>query len=888
MAQDNQDNLERMVAMTDAVPASVFQCQVTSGEGPRYRFISGQVHDLLGVTAEELLADPASGWRNVAPDRVEDLRSSLRAQMRSDQADVIDLRAPVVGETGLRWIRLHARAVRSCGDDQIVWNGYYEDVTAQLAGEQAMREAKEEAEAAARAKADFLANMSHEIRTPMTAILGMSHLVMQTGLNARQREYIDKIQRAGRHLLGIINDVLDYSKIEAGKMSAECVDFDLEAILDNVASLAGGIAAASQLELVFDLPADVPTQLRGDPLRLEQVLINLAGNAIKFTGQGEVVVSVRVLERAPAGALLRFEVRDTGIGMNAEECGRLFQSFQQADSSTTRKFGGTGLGLAISRRLVELMNGTLGVESAPGAGSRFWFTVPLGVACERGPLHAPQLARSRALVVDDNASARAVLHARLRELGLEAAQAASGEQALGMLLVAAGEGAPFDYVFIDWELARMDGRRVLRAMHRQPTGGPVPVTIPVAAFVCESTHREVEGLGLPGVLVKPVMPTPLFAALSRGAALPLRQPVQAHPGAPGGGEYGLQDASVLLVEDNEVIRLVVCELLADLGLQVDTAVNGEIALAKVACKRYDLVLMDMQMPVMNGPDAARALRLRYGAGLPIVAMTANVMEADRQRCMDAGMNDFVGKPVEPDELRAVLLRWIGPRRNARDTVAPAPSGGGQDTQALSIDGVDTVAGLLRVNGKLPSYWRQLRTFLGDQGDASARLRAALAEADHVRAAALLHTLRGVAGNIGALALPPLALELERALRKGAGAALPQLCAQFDDELARLLTALRAAMPAEDGAAPAALPGPAQLERVCDTLAALMDENNAEAETLYRERQASFDAAFGHAGAAIGAALERFDFPLAAELLRGARQRRAADANAGADLPIQPE
>jgi signal transduction histidine kinase/CheY-like chemotaxis protein/HAMP domain-containing protein len=737
MANDNRDYLERLLAITETVPVAVFQLRAFEDTGIRYLFASGQVVDMLGVTAAELMESCHAGWRNVVPMFADELRGSVERVMTGDVSKVIDFIAPIEFGGKRRWIRMHARASRA-GDGPVTWSGYYADVTEQRADEMALREAKAAAEEAVRVKTDFLANMSHEIRTPMNAILGMSHLALQTELGVRQRDYLAKIQGAGQHLLGVINEILDFSKLEAGKMSAETLDFDLEAVLDNVASLNAEKAAARHLALLFEVAPDVPAHLRGDPLRLSQVLLNFTSNAIKFTNEGEVALTVNLLKRGDKQVLLRFAVHDTGIGLSPEQCTTLFHSFSQADASTTRKYGGTGLGLAIARRLAEMMGGTVGVESSLGKGSTFWFTVPLGVGEARPPR-----------------------------------------------LLAEAEVAP------PRQLCRLHG------------------------------------------------------------------------------------AVVLLVEDNELNRQVMFELLAGAGLVVDTAENGEEALAKVGARDYDVVLMDVQMPVMNGLDATAAIRRCGHALLPIVALTASVMDEDRQHCIDAGMNEFLTKPVEPDELSKVLLRWIAPRHGATGSRAHAPFADPGAGAAPAIAGVDTAAGLRRVRGNLASYQRMLRGFSGNHGEAVQRLRAALAENDHGAAIALLHTLRGVAGNIGAVELPPLALQLEQALREGAAARVPQFCVAFEAEYERLLAAIRAALPApQDAVTDASNVDGAELARVCDRLAALLDCNDAAAGKLYLEHQAMLTGALGSTCAGIGAALDQYDFELALDILRKAQPQRS--------------
>ena len=653
--------------------------------------------------------------------------------------------------------------------------GISRNITERKKTEEEIRRAKEAAEEATRMKSDFLANMSHEIRTPMNAIIGLSHLVLKTELTARQRDYVQKVQSSGQHLLGIINDILDFSKVEAGKLDLENTDFEIEKLLDNTSSLISEKCHAKGLELVFDVAPDVPPSLMGDSLRLGQILLNYANNSVKFTERGEVLISVRASERTERDVLLHFRVKDTGIGLTPEQMGRLFQSFSQADTSTTRKFGGTGLGLAICKKLAELMGGEVGVESEPGKGSTFWFSARLGIgqAGRRELLPNPDLRGRRALVVDDNDHARAVIVDMLQGMTFTTTEAGCGSQAVEEVQRAARNGQPYDIVYLDWRMPGMDGIECARHIKSLGLASP-PMLLMVTAYGREEMLKEATRVGIENVLVKPVSPSILFDTTMGVLGGRREAPANVAPDTAVDARLAaIRGTRILLVEDNDINQQVARELLEEAGLVVEVADNGEVALAMLERSAYDLVFMDMQMPVMDGVTATRRIRAQSNfEQLPIVAMTANAMEQDRRKCMDAGMNDFLVKPIDPQEMCAILLRWARPRKAQPESVAAAapqplpaqaPAAPGELPR---VEGLDTAVGLARMMNKKPLYLNMLRRYAQGQKDVGPQVRAALAAGDRATAERLAHTLKGVSGNVGATQVQDLAGAVEQAIKDG--------------------------------------------------------------------------------------------------------------------------
>ncbi len=531
------------------------------------------------------------------------------------------------------------------------------DITGRKNSELQQAASEKRAAAASRAKSEFVANMSHEIRTPMNAVLGVAYLLGNTELSSVQKKYLDMILASGKALLGILNDVLDFSKIEAGRMELAPMAFQLNDVLNAIATVMTLNAGEKNIELAIGVDPDVPAALVGDAMRLQQILINLVGNAVKFTEQGEVSLLVELAARGADGVRLRFVVRDTGIGMDAAQQGRLFSAFSQADASTTRRFGGTGLGLAICRRLVELMGGSIDVSSAVGRGSRFAVTVPLQLAPEVVAL-APSIGPLRLLVVDDNDTSRDYLCKTIHAWHWDADSARSGPEAVALLQRALAAGSRYDAVLADWQMPGMDGLATMQALRAALPDGELPVVIMVSAWGRDKLMASQQAGDANAVLIKPVTASSLFDTLHE--ALAQRGGDAPRAGAPDGAAQRLAGLRLLLVEDHPLNQIVARGMLEFAGAQVAVADNGQAALDALRARPdgYDAVLMDVQMPVMDGFEATRAIRGELRLDVPVLAMTAGVMQSEQEQCILAGMNDFIAKPIDVEQMFAVILRHL--------------------------------------------------------------------------------------------------------------------------------------------------------------------------------------------------------------------------------------
>jgi two-component system, sensor histidine kinase and response regulator len=804
---------------------------------------------LLGYTADEAIGQNLHAF--IAPSRYRSMyEAAFPAFQQTGLGNAIgktnDMNALNKDGTEIP-VQISLSAVKISGG----WNaiGIIRDITQQKNAEADLVKAKEIAETATRTKSEFLANMSHEIRTPMNAVIGFSRLMAKTDMTYKQHDYIRKIDSSANALLGIINDILDFSKIEAGKLEIESVNFQLDDVVNNIVEMVAVKAAEKNIELLSNVQSDVPRALVGDPLRLGQILVNLASNAVKFTDKGHILIKAELLCKDLDVCRIRFSVTDTGIGMSREQVDRLFTAFTQADTSITRKYGGTGLGLTISKRLAEMMDGEIYAESKLGGGSTFSYIASFKRQAEITENRAREiesLRKLKVLIVDDNEIARSILKDYLFALGIHAAEADTGQAAIEAVK-RESYGIPYDLVLMDLRMPGMDGLEAARKITADKDIARIPQIIIVSAFGREEVIKQAEDMGIETFLMKPVNPhllkDTLLHIFDRDVAVDLHTALKFSAKEASTGEDGIL---VLLAEDNILNQEVATAILRSAGMTVDIANNGKEAVAAVANKLYDIVLMDIQMPLMGGYEATKLIRTnaRY-KDLPIIAMTANAMQGAREECLAAGMNDYISKPIDPDALFLVIRKWFRPGdRTIKNTtrLENKPNENGVPFSLKAIPGVDIEAGLKRLNGNRVLYKKLLLDFSGMYSSSRSNIWGYLEQSDTSSAQRLIHTIKGVAGNISAYEIQNIAAQLEKAIAGNIAREADHLLIDLDKAIKSMNDALNAlpepyaAIPVESEKAV----GVVNTETLILDLARLISENNVNAEQTMEELRKQLD------------------------------------------------
>ena len=873
---------ERMETAMQGANAGAWEWEIASDK----LIIDDIWASMLGYERSDLLVHFGDTTRElqqlIHPDDVAHCKQTLKEHLRGESDDYRCEFRMKTADGQWKWLLSVGKGIGiTSKDDQFKTKvlGIHLDISEAKAMESALKEAKDKAESATQAKSDFLSNMSHEIRTPMNAIIGMSHLALQTELNRRQKNYIEKVHKSAESLLGIINDILDFSKIEAGRLDIEHIDFCLDDVLDNLIDVVGFKAEEKGIELFFHIePNKVPSYLVGDPLRLGQILLNLANNAVKFTDLGgEIIIKIEPLAIDENTCQLQFCVSDNGIGMSAEQQDKLFKSFSQADSSITRKYGGTGLGLAISKDLTGLMGGDIRVESEEGKGSDFIFTLELGIqAQQKEKREDPSIRDLNILAVDDSATAREIMHSQLSGLNLNFDIVNSGELAIECLEQRSTSN-PIDIVLMDWQMPGMDGIDTVAAIRSSRKISHQPKVIMVTAFGRENIDSVFDELAITASLSKPVTASTMLESILHAAGA-------IGVSAVGGDDQEsklsaqevLEGTKVLLVEDNEMNQDLACELLQNVGCEVAVAENGLIALEMVQAYAYDAVLMDCQMPVMDGYTATEEIRkIPELSELPIIALTANVMAEDLEQVKACGMNAHIGKPIDIPQMYKTLAHWVAAKEVTVTTIID------DQTKATlpfeHLEGVDIKTGLTMTNNDAQLYKKQLLRFLQTYQDFAQVFTQAAAGEDKAAPCREAHSLKGIAGSLGAHMLYQVAGELEHLCQhnKGTDDALARVQVELSKVLASIKQVEHLIQPEQKVPTQAIDQG--KLKQQIIELIALLQEYDTDAVDVLDELSgyAGGSQEFNQVLGNIQKAMDEYDFDVAAEQAQTLQQHAEA-------------